>query len=117
MVYYTPEFKRGVSNPLGIIRSYVAATNDALIKSGLKEVEVELHCIEELAIIDHDSDDGEERLKAFETAKEGSIIKLLHTADVAMLVTKNGVSVQNFKNIKPLQKYFLALSILVLRWQ
>ena len=95
MVYYTPQFRRGFSNPLGIIRSYVAATNDALFKSNLKEVKVELHCIEELAVIDHESDVGLDRLKKFGTAKEGSIVKLLNTADVAMLVTKSGVSVQN----------------------
>ena len=94
MVYYTPEFEREVSNPLGVIRSYVAATNDALKNSGLKKVEVELHCIEELAVMDHDSDDTLERIRAFERAK-GSIAQLLNTADVAMLVTKSGVSVQN----------------------
>ena len=96
MVYYTPEFKREVSNPLGVIRSYVAATNDALKKSRLKEVEVELHCIEELAVMDHDWDDSHRRLKAFGRAK-GSLIKLLNTADTAMLVTKSAVSVQKVR--------------------
>ena len=113
MVYYTPEFKREVFNPLGSIRSSVAATNDALKKSGLGEVKVELHCIEELAVMDHDSDDAIDRLKAFEKAKNGNIKKLLNTADTAMLVTRNGVSVQNVQDIKPLQTYFLALSILM----
>ena len=93
MVYYTPEFKREVSNPLGVIRSYVAATNDALKKSLLEEVEVELHCIEELPVMDrNDRDNAHKRLFAFERAK-GSLRKLLNTADAAILVTKNGVSV------------------------
>ena len=91
MVYYTPAFKREVSDPLGVIRSYVASTNDALTKSRLKKVRVELHCIEELAVMDHEWDKTTERLTTFERAK-GSILKLLNTADVAMLVTKNGVS-------------------------
>ena len=91
MVYYTPAFKREVSDPLGVIRSYVASTNDALTKSRLKKVRVELHCIEELAVMDHERDKTTERLTTFERAK-GSILKLLNTADVAMLVTKNGVS-------------------------
>ena len=95
MVYYTPEFKREVSNPLGVIRSYVAATNDALKLSHLEEVEVELHCIEELPVMDrNDRDNAHKRLFAFERAK-GSLKKLLNTADAAILVTKNGVSVQN----------------------
>ena len=96
MVYYTPELKREVSNPLGLIRSYIAATNDALKKSHLKKIEVELHCIEELAVMDHDFDDSHRRLEAFGRAR-GSLLKLLNTADAAMLVTKSGVSVQKVR--------------------
>ena len=90
MVYYTPEFEREFSNPLSIIKSYVAATNDAFKKSGMEEVKVKLHCIEKLAIMDNEWDKSKDRLDAFDAAK-GPTSNLLNSADVALLVTKSGV--------------------------
>ena len=93
MVYYTPEFEREFTNPLSIIKSYVAATNDAFTKSGMEEVKVKLHCIERLAIMDNERDSCKDRLLAFDAAK-GPMSNLLNSADVALLVTKSGVSKQ-----------------------
>ena len=91
MVYYTPQFEQEFSNPLSIIKSYVAATNDAFKKSGLAEVNLKLHCIEKIAIMDKDSDSSNARLDAFDVAK-GTISALLNSADIALLVTRSGVS-------------------------
>ena len=91
MVYYTPEFEEQFSNPLGTIKSYVAATNDAFKKSGLEEVRIKLHCIERMDIMDHDSDTSGARLDAFDNAK-GTTPSLLQSADISLLLTKNGVS-------------------------
>ena len=96
MVYYTPEFEREFSNPLSIIKSYVAATNDAFKKSGMEEVKVKLHCIEKLAIMDNEWDKSKDRLDAFDAAK-GPTSNLLNSADVALLLTKSGVSKQNWE--------------------
>ena len=93
MVYYTPEFEQEFSNPLSVIKSYVAATNDAFKRSGLKEVRLKLHCIEKLSITDNEWDLAETRLTTFENAK-GTLSNLLQSADVALLVTKSGVSIQ-----------------------
>ena len=91
MVYYTPEFEEQFSNPLGTIKSYVAATNDAFKKSGLEEVKVKLHCIEKMDIMDDDSDTAEARLDALDNAK-GTTAALLQSADTTLLLTKSGVS-------------------------
>ena len=93
MVYYTPEFEQEFSNPLSVIKSYVAATNDAFKRSGLKEVRLKLHCIEKLSITDNEWDLAETRLAAFDNAK-GPLSNLLQSADIALLVTKSGVSIQ-----------------------
>ena len=93
MVYYTPEFEQEFSNPLSVIKSYVAATNDAFKRSGLKEVRLKLHCIEKLSITDNEWDLAETRLTTFENAK-GTLSNLLQSADIALLVTKSGVSIQ-----------------------
>ena len=91
MVYYTAEFEHQFSNPLMTIKSYVAATNDAFKKSGLDEVKLKLHCIEKIAIMDSDSDSGEARLDSFDVAK-GTTSALLNSADIALLLTRSGVS-------------------------
>ena len=91
LVYYTPEFEQQFSNPLGTIKSYVAATNDAFKKSGLEEVKLKLHCIEKIAIMDNDFNTAEARLDAFDNAK-GPTSSLLNSADIALLLTRSGVS-------------------------
>ena len=94
MVYYTPEFGQEFSNPLSVIKSYVAATNDAFKKSGLEEVRLKLHCIEKLSIMDNERDVAITRLKAFTNAK-GTTSNLLQSADTTLLVTKSGVSTES----------------------
>ena len=95
MAYYTPEFEREFSNPAQEIRTYIEATNDALRNTGIGGFEggikLYVHCFEKIDIMDSSNDDADGRLDQFVSAK-GDIDNLLHSADVAMLLTKNGVS-------------------------
>ena len=99
MVYYTPQFEQQFSNPLSIIKSYVALTNDVFRKSGLGEVKVKLHCIEKIAIMDNELEDTEDRLNEFRDAKgKDNLSSLLNSADMALLMTASGVG--KFRELK-----------------
>ena len=91
MVYYTPEFEQEFAKPQQEIKTHIAATNDAFIKSGLSQVQLQLHCTEKIDIMDSDNDDAGARLEAFTSAK-GEVGYLLNSADIAILMTKSGVS-------------------------
>ena len=56
-----------------------------------EEVKLKLHCIEKIAIKDNDLDTSEDRLTDFEFAK-GDLSSLLNSADMALLMTRSGVS-------------------------
>ena len=85
------EANAAISNPEQIIKSWIATTNDAFRKSGLDEERIKLHCTEKISIMDNDHDSSEARLTAFDNAK-GDLAGLLNTADIAILLTRSGVS-------------------------
>ena len=95
MVYYTPEFEQEFENPQAVIKSHIAATNDAFIQSGLGNVQLQIHCTEKIDVMDSKSDDAKARLNAFNDAKGGDIGYILNSADIAMLMTATGVSKTN----------------------
>ena len=93
MSYYTPEFKQEFANPKQEIKTYIEATNQAFKNSGMGSVKLQyFDCsFEEIDIMDGPNDNGGDRLDAFTKAK-GNVGFLLKSHDIAMLMTKNGVS-------------------------
>ena len=90
MMYYTPEFEQKYSDPQATVNSHVAALNDAFTKSDIN-VRLAVHCTEKIDIMDSRTDDAKARLNAFNAAK-GDSDYLLNSADMAMLLTAEGVS-------------------------
>ena len=93
MAYYTPEFEQefgGRSEAEREIKKYIEETNKAYRDS---DIQVQLHafCFEKMDISDNENDVANKRLDDF-TWKKGSIHKLLNSFDIAVLLTKNGVS-------------------------
>ena len=94
MSYYTPEFRQEFSNSTHtaeeIIKLYISATNQAFEHSGIPVELAYFACsIEELDISENENDN--DRLDKFMNAKE-HVAFLLKSHDLAMLVTKDGVS-------------------------
>ena len=94
MAYYTPEFEQefgGRSEAEREIKKYIEETNKAFKDS---DIQVQLHafCFEKMDISDNEQDVANKRLDDF-TWKKGSIHKLLNSFDIAVLLTKNGVSI------------------------
>ena len=97
MVYYTNEYLRSFTNKekaIAKIKVYIAVTNQAFINSGLGDVvRLKLHCTPQLAHLkDTEDDTTRERIAQFANYKGKDVKVLLQTADIAMLMTKNGVS-------------------------
>ena len=93
MAYYTPEFEQefgGRSEAEREIKKYIEETNKAYKDSGIN-VQLHAFCFEKMDISDNENDVANKRLDDF-TWKKGSIHKLLNSFDIAILLTKNGVS-------------------------
>ena len=90
MMYYTPEFEQKYSDPQATVNSHVAALNDAFVKSDIN-VRMKVHCTEKIDVMDSRTDDATARLNAFNAAK-GDSDYLLNSADMAVLLTAEGVS-------------------------
>ena len=94
MSYYTPQFRQKFSNnkdkAIQEIKTYIASTNQAFKHSKIP-VELKYYdcSFEELDISENENDN--DRLDKFENAK-GHVAFLLKSHDLAMLVTKDGVS-------------------------
>ena len=94
MAYYTPEFEQefgGRSEAEREIKKYIEETNKAYKDSGIN-VQLHAFCFEKMDISDNENDVANKRLDDF-TWKKGSIHKLLNSFDIAVLLTKNGVSI------------------------
>ena len=89
-VYYTPEFEQEFANPLGVIESHIASTNDAFIQSGVGHVQLQLLCTEKIDVMDAKTDDAWTRLEQFTNFK-GGVGYILNSADIAVLMTAHGV--------------------------
>ena len=95
MVYYTKEYRQSfTSTDLARkkIRDYIAENNKAF-ESARLDVKLKLHCTpQEISVSDNKEDDPSKRLEDFTKAKRGDVKYLLQSADIAVLMTKNGVS-------------------------
>ena len=96
MIYYTPAFKEEyLQTSETEISKYIAMTNEAIGDSSLKGITLSLHCSEMIDIMDNVGDNGIERLEAFRDAKGNYTNgELLHSADMAMLLTRNPAQVR-----------------------
>ena len=93
MAYYTPEFEQEFGGQSGAVREIqllIEENNKAFEDSGIN-VQLHAFCFEKLDISDNENDDARQRLDAFDNAK-GSVHALLQSYDIAVLMTKNGVS-------------------------
>ena len=90
-VYYTPQFRNRVSDPRGHIRNLIDVTNTAFSNTGIA-LRLTEFCIEELNT--GESSNYNQRLVDFSRAK-GTVSNLLNTADIAILMTSQGVGQKN----------------------
>ena len=105
MVYYTQQYLQSFTDEekaIEKIKEYIAINNQAYANSGLENaVSLQLHCTPQLLdVSDSKYDKGTNRLRAFTTAKKGKdgvahVKYLLQSADIAILMTKNGVSLHD----------------------
>ena len=94
MAYYTPAFEQefgGRSEAEREINKYIEENNKAFKDSGIN-IQLHAFCFEKLDISDDAFDDPDQMMRNFDNAK-GSSDALLNSFDFAMLLRKNGVSI------------------------
>ena len=89
MLYYTPNFRRRVSNYKGRIRSLMDATNAAFARTRIPLQLTEV-CIQQLDIRERTTSD--QRMRDIRSAK-GSESRLMNGADIVIVVMSGGVCI------------------------